>query len=304
MRFLAPAVAACLALPAGAFDVQYEYSLSTVTGVIPFAGVKLGLDPQHKEIFVIGDGLVRIFNQGGMEIFAFGDDADLGRPVGAVALPDGDMVILAYGVDGYAVVRCNFRGEPIRKLTLSGAPAGFLDDFHPGAIALANDKLFLADLRAMTVLVSDLEGKVVASHDLAKLLEVEARRQELGVRGFNVDKDGNILFTVQPLFRAFVLAPDGTVKGFGERGSAPGKFNILGGIARDDQGRLYVTDLLKSAVLVFDAEYHFLKEFGYRGRKPSNLAAPIDVAVADGRIYVAQNARRGVSVYQVAADPN
>ena len=153
---------------------------------------------------------MRIFNQGGMEIFAFGDDADLGRPVGAVALPDGDMVILAYGVDGYAVVRCNFRGEPIRKLTLSGAPAGFLDDFHPGAIALANDKLFLADLRAMTVLVSDLEGKVVASHDLAKLLEVEARRQELGVRGFNVDKDGNILFTVQPLFRAFVLAPDGT----------------------------------------------------------------------------------------------
>jgi hypothetical protein len=304
MRLPALAAALALAFPAAALDVSYQYSLSTTTGVIPFAGVRLGVDAQHDEIFVIGDGQVRIFNQGGMEVFAFGDDGEMGVPAGVVALDDGDLMVLAYSAGTPSLVRCDFRGEALAKVQMKGVPAGFAAGFLPGAIATTGTRLFLADKGAMKVLVLEADGTYVASFDVAKVLDVADKRGDYGIRGFNVDKDGNVLFTVQPLFKAYVLSPAGVLRGFGDRGSAPGKFNVVGGIARDDQGYLYVTDILKSAVLVFDPDLRFVKEFGYRGSRPSNLAAPVDVVTAGGRIYVAQNARRGVSVFKVSTEPN
>ena len=54
-------------------------------------------------------------------------------------------------------------------------------------------------------------------------------------------------------------------------------------------------------ILVFDKDFRFLTEFGYRGPRPENLIVPDDIA-ADrrGRIYVSQARRRGVSVFDVA----
>lgn len=302
---LLPLAIAMIARPAaGAFEVSYQYSLSTVTGVVPFAAVRLGLDPWHEEIFVVGDGLVRIFNRSGMEVFAFGNDPELGVPSGAVALENGDLLVLAYADGRPSLVRCNFRGEPVAKVPLKGVPAAFADGFLPGAIASAASHVYLADKGAMKVLVTELDGTYVDSFDVARLLEVGDRRGDYGLAGFNVDRDGNVLFTVQPLFSAYVLSPKGDLRGFGQRGSAPGKFNVVGGIARDDQGYLYVTDVLKSAVLVFDPEFRFVKEFGYRGSRSSNLVAPIDVVAVGGHLYVAQNARRGVSVFKVSPRQN
>jgi len=96
-----------------------------------------------------------------------------------------------------------------------------------------------------------------------------------------------------------VLSPDGTLRSFGIKGSAPGKFNVISGIAVDEKGYYYVTDILKSAVLVFDKDFRWLKEFGYRGNRPGSLASPVDVAAGGGKIYVSQYARRGVSVFKI-----
>jgi hypothetical protein len=50
--------------------------------------------------------------------------------------------------------------------------------------------------------------------------------------------------------------------------------------------------------MIFDKDFNFIREFGYRGGSPQNLIVPNDIAV-DGRdrVYVAQGRRRGVSVF-------
>jgi hypothetical protein len=132
-------------------------------------------------------------------------------------------------------------------------------------------------------------------------MKESARRSDLGLRGFNVDREGNILFTIQPLFSAFTMSPEGEIRAFGTKGSAPGKFNIVGGIARDDAGNYYVADILKSAVLLFDKDLQWRKEFGYRSGRPSGLVAPEDMVAVGDRLFVSQRARAGVSVFRIVA---
>ena len=128
---------------------------------------------------------------------------------------------------------------------------------------------------------------------------MENEKADTGVRGFNVDSDGNLLVTIQALFRAWVVTPQGEVRSFGARGSTPGKFNIIGGITRDEAGNIYVADILRSVVMVFAPDFRFIREFGYRGRSANSLAAPDELTIGNGRLYVANNARRGVSVFKV-----
>lgn len=302
---LAPLASMLLAsaVPSSAeFGVSYLHSLSTSFGVIPLASPALSYDPQHRELYVSGDGVVRVFNEAGMEVFTFGQDPEVGHIVNVVALSSGDLLALAYGEGGLRLVRCTFRGEFIEVVTPRGVPAEFAGKL-PAEMRYRDGKIYLANLAEMRVLVLDESGAFVASHDLAEKLELSGKRAETGLRGFNVDRDGNILFTIQPLFAAYSMSPSGQVERFGQKGSAPGKFNVVGGIARDAHGYTYVADILKSAIIVFDPEYQFVKEFGYRGRAPGNLAAPSELAMSDDKLFVAQIPRRGVSVFQVASGP-
>ena len=278
--------------------VTYLHSLSTSFGTVPLDAVTLSYDREHHEIFVTGDGPTRVYNESGMEVFTFEDDPRVGRVRAVATLDGGDLLVLSWLENGAALIRCTFRGEFISRLELRGVPTEFAGVSY-NMMRQLGGKLYLADPVAMKVLEVDGEGGYVASWDLARLLDVEEKRQDFGIRGFNVDKDGNILFTVQALFKAYVLSPAGDLQAFGSRGGAPGKFNVVSGIARDDAGYFYVADILKSAVVVFDPEFRFVHEFGYRGRGPHNLAAPEDLAVADGKLFVSQHARMGVSVFQV-----
>jgi len=66
-----------------------------------------------------------------------------------------------------------------------------------------------------------------------------------------------------------VVSPDGKVTAsFGKAGSAPGLFGVVGGIAKDDRGNYLVWSGFAALVMVFDTEFQFLYEFGYRGDKP------------------------------------
>ena len=284
--------------PVHAVSVSYLHSLSSPSGVLPLDAVTLTYDREHRELFVVDGPVVRIFNESGMETYSFGDDPELGGIRSLVALDDGDLLALSY-VDGKpTLLRCNFRGELLERIEPRGVPADFSKDL-PGSLRYANGKIYLASHGTMRVVVLETSGAFVAGYDLAKLIGEESKRDDLGFRGFNVDKDGNLLFTIQPLFQAFVVSPEGNVRAFGVKGSAPVKFNVVSGIARDDDGNFYVADILKSAVIVFDKDFRFLREFGYRGRGPQNLAAPEDLVAGGGKLYVAQHARRGVSVFKV-----
>jgi DNA-binding beta-propeller fold protein YncE len=284
--------------------VSYLYPLASPAGMLPSSAATLAYDRKHGELYVVADGLVRVFNGSGMEIYTWPQDEALGPVVGVAPLDDGDVIAIRHRGARRELVRCNYRGEPQGPATFAGIPEVLSQTFQPSHLAAVGGRLYLADLgNARTVLVVDLAtGTLERQIDLAKAFELEDRQADYSVDGFSVDEQGNILATVAPAFKVFILAPDGTARSFGRSGSAPGKFSIVKGVGADDQGHIYVADVLKSAVMVFDREFKFLGEFGYRGNRPGNLLSPRDVVVAGGRLYVSQQAKRGVAVFQLSFD--
>lgn len=286
----------------------FLYSLSSFTGAIPYNWVELAIDRDKNEVYVCdgSDRSVRIFNENGMEVYNFGEDSDLGNiNITHLAVDkDGNILLLSYKYDvkgtSYSIIHCNFRGEVVSKFEPHDLPSDF-SGIWPNRIIYRKGSLYLVDKNQMKVVVTDMNGAYLDGYDLAGLLGFdEKKRANTGIVGFSVDKEGNILFTIPVQFQAYKLSPDRKIVSFGQRGSAPGKFNIVGGIVSDDQGYLYLTDTLRCVVMVFDKDFKFLKEFGYRGFGSENLIAPMELTVDNtGRIYVSQSARRGVSVFKI-----
>jgi DNA-binding beta-propeller fold protein YncE len=235
-----------------------------------------------------------------MEVYRFGDDWSLGMVMDAAVRNDGNILVLARTNSRPSIVICNFRGELLADLGLQGFPPDFAD-FSPTDMFYRNGRLYLLHNDSLRLVVTDSNGFFLTGYDLGAMLEIdESKRNVTQIGGFSVDRAGNIFFTVPVLFSAFKLSADGKLATFGKPGSAPGRFNVVGGIVADDQGYIYVADRLKSAVLIFDQNFKFVNEFGYRGRRPHNLIGPNDLGLdAEGRLYVSQLASIGVSVFQI-----
>ncbi len=78
-------------------------------------------------------------------------------------------------------------------------------------------------------------------------------------------------------------------------------FSVISGVAVDSRGDIFVSDKLKSVVMVFDRDFRFLFQFGDRGNKPGNLVGPTGLALdGAGRLYVTQLQNRGVSVFSLS----
>ncbi len=293
--------------PAGAEDVSvsYLYNLSDFTGIVPSSWPTIFTDESHKEVYVIYQGIVRVFNDNGMEVYRFGDDENLGSVFDATLDKDGNILLLSYtwkaGKAHYDVILCNYRGEPVSRFQVKNLPAEFTDDFYPNFISYRGGRLYLADKGSMRVAVTDMQGVCQKSYDLLKVIDKKEKdRHEIDINGFYVDSEENILFTIPVLFKAFVLSPTGKLAAFGQRGSIPGKFNIVSGITSDEKGNYFVADSLKSVVMVFDKDFKFIKQFGYRGNDRGNLMVPLDLVIQNNKLYVTQSAERGVSVFSIA----
>ena len=298
------ATAALAPAPArAAAGLTFLYALSDSNGPVATSWVRLAHDPRAHEIFVLdpSEGIVHVFNRAGMETFSFGDDEAVGAVADIAVLEGGDVVLLSWFSGKLTLLRCNFRGEPIGRIALHGAPAD-LGDFVPDRVRAVGGTLYLAASQQMRAVAMSPDGEWLRTYD-ASGLATGRKKGDAGFTGFGVDASGNVLFTVAPMFQAFVLSPDGHLRSFGVRGGAPGRFNVVGGIAADDAGNLYVTDVLRSVVMVFDSAFTFQGEFGYRGAAPENLIAPRDLVVGDGQVFVTQSAGRGVSVFRIESPP-
>jgi sugar lactone lactonase YvrE len=161
-----------------------------------------------------------------------------------------------------------------------------------------NGLVYFASMNGQ-VIVTDAGGEFRERIDLMTIVEAEQRQKEgAEIFGLTVDADGNIFFTIPVLFKVYKYSREGKHDFFGQSGSAPGKFGVVAGVAVDSQGNILVSDKQKSAVILFDKNFAFVTEFGYRGTRPENLFVPDDIVV-DGRdrLYVTQGRKRGVSVF-------
>ncbi|UCG14191.1 MAG: hypothetical protein JSU72_06945 [Deltaproteobacteria bacterium] len=283
-------------------EVSFLYSLSDFNGTIPYNWVNISVDEERNEVYVT-DGKERdiaVFNELGMEIYRFGDDGSLGSVIDATVEKDGHILVLSRRNSGNSIILCNFRGEPLAELELKKFPPDF-SDFSPNRLVYSQESLYLLDKRSMKIAVTDNNGLFQKGYDVSPLVGVEQNRLiATEMEGFSVDRKGNMLFTIPVKFSAYRLSPDGKITSFGRRGGGPGRFNVVGGIVADDRGYYYVSDRLKSAVLIFDKDFQFQGEFGYRGSRPGSLIGPKNLALdAEGRLYVSQLRSRGVSVFKI-----
>ena len=278
----------------------YLHNLSTFTGPLRDDWVRLQVDRTRDETYVIYQNVVRVFNQSGMQIYAFGEDAGVGQIVDVTVLPDGSVVLLSYKESTALVTRCNYRGVPIAPIEISKLPPGLA--FRPNRLIFAAGRYYLVSLASGSVIVTDDSGEFRTRVELLAMLEEDDKKKASGVEvsGFTVDREGTMLFTVPALFKVYKVSADGTATFFGTPGSAAGRFGVIAGIATDSRGNILVADKLKCVVMAFDSNFKFLGEFGYRGAAPANLILPDDVAIdSKDRLYVSQARRRGISVFAI-----
>jgi hypothetical protein len=288
---------------------SYLYNLSNFTGAISFCWPRIFVDKEWNEVYVVYQNFIRVFNETGMEIFSFGDELDLGAIVDLTVDHDSHILLLSHKwartaerVD-YELTRCNYRGEPLSRMEIKNLPSQY-SSFLPNRMIYQGGNLYLANLITMQVVVTDGAGVFREAYDILALLNLDEKEKgDAMMEGFSVDGEGNILFTVPPLFRAYRITPDRNISYFGKSGGAPGRFNIVAGIGSDSRGNIFVVDKLKCAVMVYDKNFNFLNQFGSRGWKPGFLIAPQEIAIDhQDRVYVTQAGAKGVSVYKVIYD--
>ncbi|MDD1750686.1 MAG: 6-bladed beta-propeller [Methanothrix sp.] len=286
---------------AAGVKATFLYSLSNFSGIIPFNYVREFVDPERNEIYVVTGDSVSIFNSSGMEVYRFGDDLKIGVFLDLSVEDDGHILILSRGERGFRLTRCNYRGEPQEGIEIRNLPKNFTG-ISPTRLLSRNAKLYLADLTAKKVAVTDANGVFQVGYDIAPLLtEFEEKPgTAYDIVGITVDAEGNLFFTVPTMFHAFRLSPDGRLATFGSAGNIPGKFNLVSGIATDRNGNIYVSDILRSTVSVFNKEFKFTAQFSQRGLGPGDLIAPSELVIdKSGKLYVSQSRNRGISVFRV-----
>jgi DNA-binding beta-propeller fold protein YncE len=302
MSFLLPAG---IVSAEGNVSASYLYTLSNFAGILPVSWVSISVDESRDEAYVLPGQGVKIFNDKGMEIYSFNDAGEIPSVVDVAADNEGNIIIISNNAPTEAIIRCNYRGEPISKIELKNLPPEF-SGFFPNRVFFRKGSFYFASLLSKKVIVTDREGLFKDGYDIAALLKLdeqdERNRDDSGIVGFSVDQEGNILFTMPVIAKAYVVSPDKQVRSFGSLGSRPGMFGVAGGITVDASGKfILVADTLRCVVTVFDRNFKFQTEFGFRGLGPSNLVGPMQLAVdSKNRLYVTQLRNRGVSVYQIA----
>jgi DNA-binding beta-propeller fold protein YncE len=284
-------------------ETTFLYTLSNFNGPVALNKARINVDKERNEIYVADPrkGAIVIFNAKGMEIYRFGEEGNLGNFIDVAVKPDGNILILSRTAGKPTILVCNFKGEPLATLVLKNIPPDF-SNIVPTHIVYRHQQIYLLDKTDLRLVVTDPDGLFKNGYDIGSLIKLDAKkRHATEIAGFSVDREGNMLFTVPVLFSVFKLTPDRKISGFGRPGSAPGRFNVVGGIVADDKGYLYVADRLKSAVLIFDKDFKFQTEFGYRGIRPHNLIGPNNLGLDNqNQLYVSQLSSRGISVFKIS----
>jgi hypothetical protein len=306
-------VAAWMAISAsiaysGPLDVAYRYDLADFTGRIPYTDARVVVDPSRSEVYTLFANEIRVFNDAGMEIYRFEVDPGSGRVVDLGVDEGGDILMLTYasavaeGTRTWSLVRADFRGRPTGEVALdrSGDAEGLL----PNRLLLRGGRIWLVSEAQMRAAAYAPDGSLVRALDLARLAGLAPEeRGSAEVSGFDVGADGRVVFAIPTQFRVHAVDPDGTVRSFGKAGSAAGNFGVLGGVAVDGDGDLFVADRQRSVVMIFTQGFVFLREFGATSHREW-LARPGNLALdPHGRLYVSQVRNRGIAVFDIASAP-
>jgi DNA-binding beta-propeller fold protein YncE len=162
---------------------------------------------------------------------------------------------------------------------------------------IKNDRLFVTDLKLHHVLVFNAKHEVEASFGAEQLVSPA---------GIALDTTNRFVYvadTQQDQVLVFDADNYKLLRKIGTGGkkhtlTGPGDFSLPTNVAVDKEGNVYVTDTLNNRVESFDADGHFISEFGKSGDGPGHFARPKGIAVdCDGHIWVADEVQSRVQVF-------
>jgi len=231
-----------------------------------------------------------------------GASTGFNAPAGIAIDPRGSVYVADPGRE--RVVRLWGDGTFLSEL---GGPAELGGAQLAGASAVAvapfTGELYVADTQHNRVLVYESNGALIArwgagGGDGAAGSGVGEFNHPVGVAVASAT--GNVYVADGGNNRVVELSAAGAALGeWGARGSGPGRFRALSGIAADEAGRVYVLDSQNNRVEVFSPSGGLLGSWGVRGVGLGEFAQPSAIAVGcDGDVYVADTDNNRVERFQ------
>jgi DNA-binding beta-propeller fold protein YncE/tetratricopeptide (TPR) repeat protein len=164
------------------------------------------------------------------------------------------------------------------------------------ALALAGERLYLADTDAHRVLVLDMTGKTVLTWGTKGSKPGQFKRPS----GIAVDEQGRVYVSDTGNHRIQVFSGEGKfLRSFGVKGDGAREFNGPLGIAAA-KGLVYVADANNSRVQVMTDQGIFLRQVTVK-IKSEEMDSPTGVAVdAQNRVYVLDAGANNVRVFEAS----
>lgn len=186
--------------------------------------------------------------------------------------------------------------EFIKEIGEYGRPAGQRLMNGPRGIAVAHDRLYIADTDANRILVLDRNGKTIQSWGS----KGDRNGQFRTPSGVAVDEDGMVYVADSGNGRIQVFTQDGAfIRSIGGKGSGPKQFSNPSGIDVSN-GILYVADTDNERVQILTVDGIYLGEITFR-TKTDVMEGPIDVAVdRQNRIYVLDSEAGRVRIFDAS----
>lgn len=183
------------------------------------------------------NGNISIFSANGQFIKYFGEKGEFKGPAGLAI--DGDKLYVS-DVQSSEIKIFSLDGTKLLSFGKKGAGDGELNS--PNALVHAGNKIYVSDTGNDRIQVFDEQGNFL----------LKASSQLSNPRGISVDPQGNIYVVSNLTNKVVVFKPNGEkLTTIGQMGSDDGQFRFPNGLTRDNQGRLYITDVGNGRTAIF-----------------------------------------------------
>jgi len=149
--------------------------------------------------------------------------------------------------------------------------------FKPSDILIADNKLFITDIKNHRIVVLDKK----TDEQLYTIGSVGSKEGELFYpTNLALGPDNNLYISETGNFRVQKFTLDGKfVKSFGKVGTGLGQFARPKGVAVDRDGRIHVVDAAFENVQIMNADGKLLMFYGEPGSNKANINLPTDVFI-------------------------
>jgi len=206
----------------------------------------------------------------------------------------GTPVNLAVDADGTRYVADTGRNQVL----IFGADDSFLgvlgddDSMRPTAVALAANRIYVADLKNHCVRVYDKAGrKMLFTVPRQPEAEEEKEPGKLFMPvNLALDQGGRLYVSDLAACRLQIYDAEGKhLRSLGSRGDLPGQFARPKGLPVDREGRIFVVDAATQVCQILDAEGKLLLFFGEPEGSEAPLSLPAGISVDYEHVGLFQN---------------